>query len=143
MTVKILKVTSETQGGAIPDMHLKLYAGGYRVVPKVVLGSWWILYVDGSPAGFAGVRRSASWEKTAYLCRVGVLEEHQGRGFQKKLIRVREKWAREKGLAWVITDTWTDNPASSNSLISCGYKLWIPSQKWAGYSPALYWRKKL
>jgi hypothetical protein len=41
----------------------------------------------------------------------------------------------------LITDTYL-NPASSNSLISCGFRLFEPSNPW-GARGTLYWRKKL
>ena len=53
------------------------------------------------------------------LCRSGVIKSFRGKGIQKKLIRSRERFSRTLGWKWLITDT-TDNPPSSNSLISCG-----------------------
>ena len=64
---------------------------------------------------------------------------------QPSVIRVdkptRVDKARRLGWNWLITDTY-DNPASSNSLISCGFKLYDPNVPW-GTKGALYWRKKL
>jgi hypothetical protein len=62
-------------------------------------------------------------------------------GLQKRLIRVRERMARELGWAWLITDTF-QNPPSANSLISCGFKNFAPTKPW-GFAGANYWRKKL
>lgn len=104
-------------------------------------GHWWIAYDGDTPVGFAGIAQSVKWSDAGYLCRAGVLRSHRGKGIQKRLIRVRERKARQVGWNWVISDTF-DNPASSNSLISCGYRLFAPSKPW-GFKGALYWRKKI
>lgn len=104
-------------------------------------GYWWIVYHGKKPVAFAGVRQSHQWETAGYLCRVGVTEDHRGRGLQKRLLRVREAKARRLGWHYLVTDT-QDNPASANSLISCGYKMYSPQKPWANEG-ACYWRKKL
>jgi GNAT superfamily N-acetyltransferase len=76
-----------------------------------------------------------------YLCRAGVLPAHRGQGLQKRLIRARIQVAKEKGMNWLVTDT-NDNPASGNSLIACGFKLFEPTVPWAA-NGAIYWRMKL
>ena len=42
---------------------------------------------------------------------------------------------------WIITDT-TDNPASSNSLINAGFKIYTPSAPWS-FKHAIYWKYKI
>lgn len=105
----------------------------------VSVGRWWLVFHDGTPVAFAGWQPSTSWLHTAYLCRCGVIPSHRGSGLQKRLIRVRCSDARRQGCDWVITDT-RQNPASANSLISCGFKMYTPSNPW-GHSDACYWRK--
>lgn len=104
-------------------------------------GFWWVAYEGCEPVAFAGVVQSSQWIDAGYLCRSGVLPAYRGKGLQKRLIRARERKAREMGWNWLITDT-RHNPASSNSLIACGYRLFIPSRPW-GHSDAIYWRKEL
>jgi GNAT superfamily N-acetyltransferase len=105
-------------------------------------GYWWIVYDENMlPIGFAGMVRSYRWNDCGYLCRAGIIEEHRGHGIQKKLLKIREKQAKKLGWNWLITDT-TDNPASSNSLINCGFKLYAPQKPW-GYTQTLYWRKRI
>lgn len=113
----------------------------YDTPYDVSRGHWWIAYDGYLAVGFAGIVRSISWFDCGYLCRAGVLPEYRGKGLQKKLIRVREAKAKKLGWRWLITDT-RDNPASSNSLISTGFKLYNPTVPW-GFKDALYWRKKL
>jgi hypothetical protein len=62
-------------------------------------------------------------------------------GLQRRLIRVREAWAKRNGYRWMISDT-TDNVPSSNNLMRCGYKLIEPSAPWAN-DMSLYWTKRL
>jgi len=103
-------------------------------------GSWWIATQDGNDIGFAGLVRSVSWNDCGYLCRAGVVPAARGRGLQKQFIRVRVRQAKALGWNWVVTDTRL-NPASANSLISCGFKMFEPSKPW-GCKDTLYWRKR-
>lgn len=112
------------------------------VPDSVESGWWWIARTDtGLPIGFCGIKPSSKWSDTMYLCRAGVLPAFQGQGLQRRLIRVRERFAKELGMNWIITDTYF-NPPSSNSLIKCGFKLFLPSEPW-GYKTAQYWRKRI
>jgi GNAT superfamily N-acetyltransferase len=105
-------------------------------------GHWWIAYaVDGKPVAFAGLVRSIKWTDTGYLCRAGVLDGYTGHGLQKRLILARVKQARKLGWNWCITDT-TNNPASANSLINAGFKIYTPGQPWS-YKNAIYWKYKV
>ena len=105
-------------------------------------GHWWVAYAeDGKPVGFAGLVRSITWTDIGYLCRSGVLDGFTGHGLQKRLILARIRKAKELGWNWLITDT-TDNPASSNSLINCGFKLYDPRNPWS-FKNALYWKRKI
>jgi GNAT superfamily N-acetyltransferase len=105
-------------------------------------GHWWIAYAeDGKPVGFAGLVRSTTWTDTGYLCRAGVLDGYTGHGIQKRLIKARLAQAKRLGWNWCITDT-TKNPASANSLISCGFKMYTPTRPWS-FRNACYWRYKV
>lgn len=104
-------------------------------------GHWWIAYDGQLPIGFAGLLPSVKWSDAGYLCRAGVVRSHRGHGIQKRLIRVRERKARSLQWSWLVSDT-LDNPASANSLIHCGYRLFHPAKPW-GLPGALYWRKRL
>ena len=105
-------------------------------------GYWWIVYdAHNLPCAFAGLVPSVRWLDTGYLCRAGVLPSHRGQGVQKRLIRARVRQARALGWNWLITDTY-ENPASSNSLIATGFKLFEPTKPW-GANGTLYWRLKL
>lgn len=102
---------------------------------------WWVARESGNPVAYSG----AKWwtpDNSVYLCRAGVLTSHRGRGIQGRMIAARVKWATSLGANCVFTYTLPDNAPSSNSLISQGFKLYRPSEYWAG-DEALYWIKEL
>jgi GNAT superfamily N-acetyltransferase len=108
-------------------------------------GYWWLLFDKDDPerpAGFCGLTQSSYSQNFGYLKRSGVLEAHRGRGLQLRMIRVREAEAKKLGWSYVITDT-TDNPASSNTLIRAGYKLFKPRYPWGPLAETLYWKRTI
>jgi len=104
-------------------------------------GYWWIATADGMDCGFAGLVYSSSWSDCGYFIRCGVMPDYRGQGLQKKFIRVRIRQAKSLKMNWVITSTY-DNPASANSLISCGFKMFNPTKPWMAKNTS-YWRLKL
>jgi len=107
--------------------------------------AWWLAEYDGRAVGMAGIRYPiAEAEGAAWLCRAAVIKTHRGNGIQKRLLRAREAYARKQGATEIWTYTSTDNSASSNSLISAGFRLWVPTRweipgdKWSAW---VYWRK--
>ena len=111
-------------------------------LPDFSIGWWWIAYDEQNAAiGFAGLYPSIQWDKTGYLCRAGVVESARGKGIQKALIKTRIRYARKLGYQWLVTDT-RRNPASSNSLIAHGFRLYEPLRPW-GFKNSLYFRLKL
>jgi GNAT superfamily N-acetyltransferase len=125
---------------AIAVLHVECF-GEEECRYKPTEGYWWLVHFEGDVVGFAGISASRSWLKTGYLCRAGVLPGHRGHGLQKRLIKVRLKKAKALGWTHAITDT-RDNPASSNSLISCGFRMYRATNPW-GFADACYWRKSL
>jgi GNAT superfamily N-acetyltransferase len=123
-----------------------------QVRPDLPRGHWWLVWDRHhwarqsfmgpcSPIAFCGLTEALATPGSGYLKRVGVLKAYRGRGLQRRLITVRERKARKLGLTTMLTDT-TDNPASANSLIGAGYKIFEPSYKWA-FTHSIYWRKAL
>lgn len=104
-------------------------------------GQWWVGREKGQAVAFCLIIPSAQWSDTAYLARSGVMPAWRGKGLQKRMITIRERFAKKQGYRWMVTDT-TANEASANSLISRGYKLYTPKRPW-GYEVTLYWRKRL
>ena len=109
--------------------------------PRFTSGWWWVARQGEVAVAFCGVQPSAHWGDCVYLVRAGVMPSHRGLGLQKRLIKVRERFARQMGASWSITYTYR-NPASSNSLIRCGYRIYEPASPW-GPAGSIYWRKPL
>jgi predicted GNAT family acetyltransferase len=93
------------------------------------------------PAGFCAIKQSSQSEFGGYLSRAGVLSQFRGCGLQKRMIKQRLQYAKQQGWAWVTTDT-CENVASSNSLITCGFKMFKPEFPWS-FAHACYWKKFL
>jgi len=104
-------------------------------------GYWWIAIKNGVDIGFAGLVHSSRWTDCCNLIRAGVVPDHRGQGLQKKFIRVRIRQAKALKMNWIVTSTY-DNPASANSLIACGFKMFDPSVPWMTLHTS-YWRLKL
>jgi len=101
---------------------------------------WWVAWQDEAPVGFCSCKSLG--EDMCYLTRAGVCEEANGKGIQRKLIAVRERWAKRQGLGIVITYTAKDNWPSIVNLIKCGYKAYEPQWAWAGRA-FVYWKKRV
>lgn len=103
---------------------------------------WWIIYYEAEPVGFASISPSRTYPNIGvYLSSAGVLNSHRGKGLQKRLIRVRLRYARTLGKKWAISET-VENPVSANNLITCGFRSFQPENPWS-YRNAHYWRCKL
>lgn len=130
----------ETVARLLRDLHTRTFGDSApQIEPES--GHWWIAWLKDRAAGFCGLKISQGTPGTAYLHRVGVLAPYRGNGLQLRLIRVREALAREFGMQRMVTDT-TDNIASANSLMACGYRLYTPEGPWS-FSNSLYWQKAL
>jgi GNAT superfamily N-acetyltransferase len=142
-----MKFTVKKVDIRVPSVQTTLIFLQKKILPsdspyKPDRGHWWIAYTeDGKPVAFAGLVRSIKWGDTGYLCRAGVLDGYTGHGLQKRLISARITQARKLGWNWLITDT-TNNPASSNSLINAGFKIYRPAQPWS-FRNAIYWKYKV
>jgi GNAT superfamily N-acetyltransferase len=131
----------------VPSVQTTLLFLQKKILPEDIpykpdRGHWWIAYAeDGKPVAFAGLVRSIRWNDTGYLCRAGVMYGYTGHGLQLRLIKARLAQAKRLGWNWCITDT-TNNPASANSLINAGFKMYTPGQPWS-FRNACYWKYKV
>lgn len=145
-TYTIRRAATDADYGAIRKIHVDLFVGGYKEVPCLDRGTWWVVTVGKDVVGFAGLYRSSIRRGTAYLCRCGVLTAHQGHGLQKRLIRVRLQWLRRNKFRSVVTDTAGDNPASANSLLACGFRMYVPAGRWESYPikpGSVFWQRRV
>ena len=89
---------------------------------------WWAV-VDpksGVVLAFCGVDLQ-SGEDAAFLCRAWISERLRGKGLHKRMVRVRERFARTHGYTRAITYTAEGNCKSANTLIGCGYRTYTPT----------------
>lgn len=124
---------------ALKSLHDDCFAGTFE--PEWADSWWWLAFHGKTPIGFCGMSPSARWERTGYFTRAGVTSLFQGKGIQKRLIRARMMFAKKLNYTHVVTDT-RDNPASANSLIRCGFKMYQPRHPW-GFKESVYWIRKL
>lgn len=105
---------------------------------------WWLVWRGKEAVAYAGLRPCKNEHNAGvgFLCRVGVVPRHRGRGLQKRLVRAREAAARAIGLGELVTYCVPWNCASINSLVACGYRFYRPGTKWGG-AGAVYLRKRL
>lgn len=99
---------------------------------------WWIGYHKGEIISYCSLKCMGDY---VYLNRAGVLDEFQGNGIQKKMIKKRLDWCKANNIKYAITYTSHLNSASINSLIGMGFKAYRPNNMWAG-SEFLYWKWK-
>lgn len=109
--------------------------------PDWEYAAWWAVYEQGTPVAFAGLQPSQRWRDAGYLVRAGVLPAHRGRGLQRRLLRARERFARDAGWRWLLSATYK-NTTSANNLIREGFLLYEPRRPWLARG-ALYWLKEL
>lgn len=110
-------------------------------LPPAAGDFWWVAYDKDQPVAFAALRPSSQFSNVGYLSRCGVVPSKRGQGLQRRLLLARERFARRQGWTHLVTDT-RGNPASSNNLIRCGYRMYTPSSPW-GFDDACYWIKAL
>lgn len=100
---------------------------------------WWLARdARGIPVAMAGIKMGFP-ECGGYLCRSVVLPCARGNGLQRKLLKVREAYARKHGLGYLMTDT-IDNVVSSNHLIAEGYRLFDPICPWGNNGAIYFWK---
>jgi GNAT superfamily N-acetyltransferase len=126
----------------IASMQLECFGKSVKYVQdKGEFCTWWVGY-DGSRAvAFCGARVVDG--HTLYLSLSGVLKCARGKRVQRRMVRLRERWARSQGLKHALTYTSATNYPSANTLIRCGYKLYAPEWAWAERKGWLYWQKSL
>lgn len=124
----------------LTELHHLTFFGGANV-PEFDKGHWWLAFRGAAPIAFAGLVASAHVANAGYFCRVGVLRKHRGHALQLRFMRALESRARQFGWRCILSDT-TDNVASANNFIRCGYRLYQPQNPWA-WPNSLYWHKSI
>ena len=106
-------------------------------------GHYWLVKQGKENVGFCAMHFLANTGEhdTVFLSRSGIYSKFRKHGIGKRLIRTRLKEAKKLGAKFAISYT-IDNVASSNNLISQGFKLYIPEYRYGG-DKALHWIKTL
>lgn len=141
MKIAVRQVDADAEADLLMEMQRITMPHDEHLKPEEAL-QWWIAYDRGVPVGYAALSRSKQVANRGYLSSAGVLPGYRGLGIQKKLIRVRQQYARRIGMTCLVTDTVVSNPASANSLIACGFRAFYPPTPWK-IGAACYWRKEL
>lgn len=126
----------------ILELDRELFSPGYFPPAQGGDVQWWLAEEDGHTVGYAAAKPCKGDPLCIYLSRVGVIRAARGRGLQRRLIRVRERWGRANGAILSVSDTLYDNVASTRSLIACGYLPFLPREPWAGRG-STYWQRSL
>ncbi len=109
-------------------------------VEDIEQSAWWVGFNEADvPVAYGGVKVVYGDLTTAFLSRAGVLPEARGQGLQRKLLKLRIRWARAQGCKQIITYTHKDNTVSANNLIKSGFLLYTPDWAWVGRDDFLYW----
>ena len=101
--------------------------------------AWWVAVRAGVVVGFAGVKVTGD---RGYLTRAGVVKEARGAGLQRRLLRVREAYARKMGAKRTYTYVEASNYASASNLAACGYRYDYYEPGADGYAWC-WWQKSL
>lgn len=102
---------------------------------------WWIAFSNNLWIAYGGAQIFN--RHTLYIGPDHVLKEARGNGLQRKLIQVRERWARKNNFTNAIAVVAHDNIYSANNYIKAGYLL---RKLWPGAEPkdcCLYFEKNL
>ena len=112
------------------------------ILPKIDdNNTYWFFLVNNKVSGFC-ILRIIEPKSIAFLCRSGVEKRYSGYGVQKRMIRIREIYARRQGIKRMITYTSPDNYRSISNLIKSDYQLYRPDWQYAG-PEELYFLKDL
>lgn len=100
---------------------------------------YWIAYEGRKPVGFA--MATDFGKGILFLSRAGVLPKYRGNGLHRRLIHVREKFAkRNNSFNSIITYTTISNYQSFSHLIKLNYEIYKPEYSYAG-KDVFYFRK--
>lgn len=135
----VYEIRRTTDVNKIKKLHSRILSGDYFYYHSG--NAYWVLLANDFPVGFC--IGTDIGHKLLYLSRSGIFTTHRGKGLQKKMIQVREKWGRRNNLESSITYCLLNNPASINSLISSGYRVFEPDYAWAGRTGVVYLKKSL
>ena len=119
----------------------KIFPGDFPLSIREA-GAYWLASIDDKPVGFCAIHPIDREPDACFLSRAGVMQKYQGAGLQKKMLTVRENWAKRHGYTRLVTYSAPWNFKSIASLVKKNYKLYHPEQYW-GENDSLYFYKNL
>jgi RimJ/RimL family protein N-acetyltransferase len=100
---------------------------------------WWIARDAEGVACYCAANIQSDGEAT--LVASWTRPSARGRGWQRRMIRARMRWARAEGLDRAVCYTWGGNLPSIRALIRCGF---VPVRReWDGERSWLWWSRSL
>ncbi len=123
----------------VETLHEKLFGAHTPFEGPDYGNQYWILWSQyGEPVGYCSARETIGDSDCVFLSRAGVFADHRGSGFQRRMIKVRERWAKSLGYKTVVTYTWPTNGPSIANLVKSGYRVYDPEYEWGGKSVYFY-----
>jgi len=93
--IRAADAQDEDVAETLSELH-RLTFFGSASIPKFDVGYFRLAIHQRIPVAFAGLVPSTRAENAGYFCRVGVLQEHWGRGLQLRLMRAMEVRAHQR-----------------------------------------------
>lgn len=121
----------------IKRLHETIFFGDYWEAGH----AYWVLTEGVRNIGFCAAKK-VDGGGGVFLLRAGVKSLYRGAGLQRRMIRIRERWAANEGASYCITYTMPNNWSSIVNLLKAGYKTYDPQWAWAGRD-VVYWRRKV
>jgi predicted GNAT family acetyltransferase len=127
--MRIIRTTDQNMIDQIHALDRKIFNDGSIYVEDLEgdMYYWYVKDDNGHMIAYSVAEKYD--EKTIKGQRSAVISKYRGNGIQKKMIKKRHLFF--KGYTH-ITYVHPQNPASVNSLISCGYKAYWPKDPYGG-----------
>lgn len=133
MKYTIRKATTDRHKEQIMALDLLCFSyddGAMGDISELEGSEWWIAWDENKePVGYCGV---VIYEDFAVHKRCGVLPRARGNKLQKKMLRLRENFARKQGCESISTYVSIQNCISANNLFKTGYLSYNPEWRWGG-----------
>lgn len=111
-------------------LHEKLFPEDE--LPRMETLVYWIALDDGEPVAFCSINTLPEEPNVLFFSRAGVLKSHRGLGIHKRMISIRQSYAKRNLYKKIITYTTMENHSSFAHLIKKGFQLYTPENKYAG-----------
>lgn len=133
MQYTIRRAKSEREFEQIYGLDLLIFGaadGSLGSIDDLNGSDWWIIWDENSePVGYCGI---FIYDEFSIHKRSGVLPRARGNGLQRKMLTIRESFAKKAGCKSVMTYVSIENTYSANNLFDRGYRAYNPEWRWGG-----------